>query len=293
MVRLAILTCVIFATVANAFLVTPFHTCTKSTKGKAIFSTTRQKQNLLATSASTSTSTTESDNDDNVEPQVLATGYSQSMDMKEAIQEATEMALEALPRYSKTSGPQKIDLAIVSVSSLYDGSYSPAEVVPAVLEAASAYGEGIQHLVGSTVGGMISSMANTMDGPESSMTRSKPENVLEDLDFDTDEEDDDDVDDYDDVVGPMTRACVPVEREGVPSVSVMLAILPDVNVEVRFLRRRIVMPPCLSYSCLVFLTISHSLSISNVSMFSLSKYICVYIYMLYVFLSFLYRHFIF
>jgi hypothetical protein len=122
-----------------------------------------------------------------VEPQIFASGYSQAIEMTTALQEAVDMALEALP----SAALDKIDLAFVSVSSLYDGNASPSDVVPTVLEAAP----GIQNLIGCTSGGFISSLANldhTQDSP----------------------------------------ACRPIEREGVPGVTVTLMVLPDVSVTV-------------------------------------------------------------
>jgi hypothetical protein len=146
------------------------------------------------------------------EPQVLATGYSQAMDMKEAIQEATDMALRALPRASSTT---KIDLAIISVSSLYDGNTSPSEVVPTILEAASTYGQGIQHLVGSTSGGFVSSRANLDEQQQ------QPEQPsVGDTNDDSENQE------------AMVRSCIPIEREDVPGVSVTLCVLPDVQVKV-------------------------------------------------------------
>lgn len=154
--------------------------------------------------------------DQDIEPQVLATGYSQAINMKEAIEEATDMALEALPK--AISDSSKIDLAIISVSSLYDGNASPSEVVPTVLKAASSYGKGIQHLVGSTSGGLVSSMANSNNEPVAKAKSS----VGEKKDKISSEEKED-----------IVRSCVPIECEGVPAVSVTLCILPDVQVKVR------------------------------------------------------------
>jgi len=122
-----------------------------------------------------------------VEPLVVASGYSQAIEMTTALEEAVDMALEALPR----SALDKIDLAVVSVSSLYDGNAKPSDVVPTVLQAAP----GIQNLIGCTNGGFISSLAN--------------------LDY-----------------KPESPACRPIEREGVPGVTVTFMILPDVSVSV-------------------------------------------------------------
>ena len=127
------------------------------------------------------------------EPQVWSSGYSPKGDFLEAIQDATEIAMAGLPK-----GGAKIDLAIVSVSSLYDGQASPSVLVPAVLSTASTYGAGIQNLVGCTTGGIISSVRNEEYG----------------------------------MVGEGKSACVGIESEGTPGVSVVLGILPDVQLKV-------------------------------------------------------------
>ncbi|KAL3939702.1 MAG: hypothetical protein SGBAC_005623 [Bacillariaceae sp.] len=136
------------------------------------------------------------------DPQVLASGYSQQMELKDAIKEALAMAIqEGLPP-SVADG--KIDLAIISVSSLYDGNASPSEVVPNILEASKELGYDIQNLVGSFSGGFVSSRPNpaafNSDGEESNS-------------------------------GEMIRSCLPIEREGVPGISLTLCILPDVEVQ--------------------------------------------------------------
>ena len=59
------------------------------------------------------------------EPQVLASGFSQNMDMVEALREAVQMAMASLPPPTQNS---EINLAVVSVSSLYDGNASPSLV---------------------------------------------------------------------------------------------------------------------------------------------------------------------
>ena len=126
-----------------------------------------------------------------VEPLVFASGYSQAIEMTTALQEAVDMALEALPLTAR----DKIDLAVVSVSSLYDGNAKPSDVVPTVLQASP----GIQNLIGCTNGGFISSLAN--------------------LDY-----------------TPESPACRPIEREGVPGVTVTFMVLPDVSVSVSLVR---------------------------------------------------------
>jgi indole-3-glycerol phosphate synthase len=133
------------------------------------------------------------------------------MDMKEAIREAVQIALEALP--PPLDETAKIDLAVVSISSLYDGNASPSEVVPAVLEAAKSYGKGIQHLVGSTCGGYIGSRATFQQFPPLQA------------------EENDDEDDEKKKKANAIRACKPVEQEGVPGVSVVLSVLPDVELQ--------------------------------------------------------------
>lgn len=147
------------------------------------------------------------------DPQVLASGFSQNMDLLEAIQEASDMALSALPP-ANDDGSSKIDLAVVSISSLYDGSASPATVVPGFLEATKSYGKGIQYLIGSSNGGYISSMANLEYTTTSTASSG-------DQRGDDDEKDE-----------KALRACTPVEQEGVPGVSVVYCILPDVDVKV-------------------------------------------------------------
>jgi small ligand-binding sensory domain FIST len=135
------------------------------------------------------------------DPQVFASGYSPQLDLLVAIQEATEIALQALP---KPEGKDvAIDLAVVTVSSLYDGQSQPSIVVPAVLQSAAVYGKGIQNLVGCTTGGIVASVANI-------------DNVSSDKEV-------------------QPKACSTIESEGVPGVSVTLCLLPDVNVKVRYI----------------------------------------------------------
>lgn len=131
---------------------------------------------------------------------MFASGYSPQLDLLEAIQEATEIALQALPKPGEHTA---IDLALITVSSLYDGQSQPSVVVPAVLRSASVYGRGVQNLVGCTTGGIVTSVAN-LDMPQTS--------------------------DNDDEVQP--KACSTVESEGVPGVSVTLGLLPNVNIKV-------------------------------------------------------------
>ena len=142
------------------------------------------------------------------EPQVLASGFSQNMGMLEALKEAVEMAMASLPPPTEGSS---IDLAVVSVSSLYDGNASPSLVVPTILATASTYGNGIQNIVGSTCGGFIGSTRLFNDDTT----------VGEHNDGNADSEDREKED--------TVRACLPIEREGVPGVSIVLSLLPDVQ----------------------------------------------------------------
>jgi len=178
----------------------------------------RMPLSLNAESASSGTTVTVTDDkkeDDaiDVQPQVMASGFSQNMDMVEALQEAVEMALASLPPPLENSG---IDLAVVSVSSLYDGNASPSLVVPTILSAASVYGTGVRNLVGSTCGGFIGS---TRTAGSQVAEQGENDGVLGESKKDT----------SDTQEKSVSPSCLPVEREGVPGVSVVLSILPDVR----------------------------------------------------------------
>ena len=156
---------------------------------------------------------------DEKEPQVMSSGYSQSIDLIEAIEEAVKMALEGLPPLSSGEKAQ-IDLAVISVSSLYDGSgagsaSTASSVIPTLLNAAKGYGSGIQHVIGSSSGGVIGSRIIT---DFNSIADEKDGNEGDDKDSDGEK-------------APQSAACRPLEQEGVPCVSVTLCILPDVSVE--------------------------------------------------------------
>lgn len=125
-----------------------------------------------------------------ISPQSIASGYSSNGNLPEAIKEATELALQLLPEADNAS---KIDLAVISVSSLYDGTFSPSIVVPSLLDSASSYGAGIQSVIGSTAGGIVSSIANLERG--------------------------------------VTESCTTVEIEGSLGVSVALFSLPEVEIK--------------------------------------------------------------
>lgn len=170
-----------------------------------------------------------------VQPQVFATGYSNDPDLHTALQQAVNSALAALPPLDGAGGADdsqatrgrshaKIDLAFVTTSSLYNAS--PATVVPAVLSSASVYGRGIDKLIGCTSGGTISSVVGAEEGgeggsataPASRQSTGKGEGSAEDA--------------VTVAAAEAVRECRPVETEGVPGVSVTLALLPDVDVSV-------------------------------------------------------------
>lgn len=161
--------------------------------------------------------------------QVFSSGYSQSIDLTKAIEEAVAMALEGLPPPSTGEGDgtktSQIDLAIISVNSLYDGSgagisSTASLVIPTLLNAAQGYGSGIQHVIGSSSGGVIGSRVVT--------DTSKIQNQNE---KDGDADDKNKNGSSNDRKNIQESACHPLEQEGVPCVSVTLCILPDVNIE--------------------------------------------------------------
>ena len=167
-------------------------------------------------------------------PQVFATGYSNNPDLHAALQQAVNSALAALPpldgaeaEATRGRSDAKIDLAFVTASSLYNAS--PATVVPAVLSIASVYGQGIDKLVGCTSGGTISSVVGGDEGGASaaaaatattaSQSTGKGQGSAAAPDAAAAA-----------AAAAAVRECLPVETEGVPGVSVTLALLPDVDV---------------------------------------------------------------
>lgn len=79
-------------------------------------------------------------------PQAFSTGYSTNPSLSKALSEATLSALSHHPS-------SNIDLAIVHASSLYE---EPSKIISHVLDAVSNAGGSIQHIVGNTAGGIIS-----------------------------------------------------------------------------------------------------------------------------------------
>ena len=164
-----------------------------------------------------------------VRPQVFATGYSNNPDLHAALQQAVNSALAALPplggaEATRGRSDAKIDLAFVTASSLYNAS--PATVVPAVLSIASVYGQGIDKLVGCTSGGTISSVVGGDEGGASAVaaaTASQSTGQGQGAAAAPDAA-------AAAAAAAAVRECLPVETEGVPGVSVTLALLPDVDV---------------------------------------------------------------
>jgi len=134
----------------------------------------------------------------NSEPIAFSSGYSGLDDLQKSLEEATRIALESLPHSSHES---KIDLAIVSVSSIYDAQYSPTLVVPTILKLASDQGFSIQNLVGSYTAGIIGSRHTSSNGNMSNKNN-------------------------DDVHRLST-----VEMDNAPGVVVTFGMLPDTNIQ--------------------------------------------------------------
>jgi len=158
------------------------------------------------------------------EPQVLATGFSNKLDLQAALKDALRAAREGIPPNTKN-----VDLAMVMVSSLYDGSSSSSPisiVVPFLLqEAVEKYKTEILNLVGCTSGGLISSALN-WDAPRQA---SAP---LDEKEGREDTEAHDDDDDFE-LKKQQVKATIPIESEGTPGVSITLCVLPDVEISVR------------------------------------------------------------
>jgi hypothetical protein len=160
-------------------------------------------------SSSSSSSTT------TIQPQIWSNGFSSRADLREAIQEATQQALEGLPPLPATTATtttslQKeksnyIDFAFITISSQYDGQVgNPSScVIPTILDAvanamtATTHFVAIQSILGCTTSTVISSIANPSYG-----TDEKP-------------------------------ACSGIDAEATPAVSILFAKLPDVQIQVR------------------------------------------------------------
>lgn len=147
-------------------------------------------------------------------PQVFATGYSSNPDLLEAITIAVKNALQNLPPpLENHPDPEndKIDLALITISSLYDNQSVPmSTVVPTLLTTAeNEYGliggQGeIRNVIGCTAAGIVSwdsGLINYVQGADGNneATLGLPPKVI--------------------------------ESEGIPGVSVTLAKLPDVELK--------------------------------------------------------------
>eukprot|EP00977_Amphora_coffeiformis_P026711 scaffold29231_cov268-Amphora_coffeaeformis.AAC.4 len=138
-------------------------------------------------------------------PQVFASGYSTNPNLVEALQEAVQMAVGGLPVVSPAATDDDddddaavVDLGLVFVSSLYDGgTVQPATaVIPTVVQAVQDFYGGaiLQELLGCSAAGCIGSTWQD-DGPV------------------------------------VSNNVVTTELEGIPAVTVTLALLPDVQVQ--------------------------------------------------------------
>eukprot|EP00557_Chaetoceros_sp_GSL56_P000242 CAMPEP_0176501240 /NCGR_PEP_ID=MMETSP0200_2-20121128/14050_1 /TAXON_ID=947934 /ORGANISM="Chaetoceros sp., Strain GSL56" /LENGTH=1026 /DNA_ID=CAMNT_0017900103 /DNA_START=71 /DNA_END=3151 /DNA_ORIENTATION=+ len=87
--------------------------------------------------------------DMDVQPQAMATGYSQNPDLILATEEATRQALAYLPTGAN------IDLGLVFVSSIYDGQYSPTVIVPTIVDTCQTENFSLSKLIGCSAGGII------------------------------------------------------------------------------------------------------------------------------------------
>jgi indole-3-glycerol phosphate synthase len=160
----------------------------------------------MSSSSDTNTHDTHDHNDDatstskskEMSPQAVATGYSQNPDMILAIQEASQSALASLPPRAN------ISLAIVHVSSIYDGQHSPTQVVPTIVQLCREKGHEVQTLIGCYAGGLI---GTTHSGSGSNG-------------------------DGDGDGGPITitRGPSTVESEGVAAIAISFLVLPSTTI---------------------------------------------------------------
>ncbi|GKY93531.1 hypothetical protein MPSEU_000320500 [Mayamaea pseudoterrestris] len=173
----------------------------------------RSSSRLSAASGSSSTPSS-------LDPIAFGAGASTKSDLVQAITEAVSLALDSLPRHARA-----IDLGLVSVSSLYDGGIHPVSttVVPAILAALQVYHDDqtknnnqqstnnepytLKNLMGSTVAGCIASVPSRQPS-SSSFSKADASTAF------------------------VTRACQPIEYEGVPAVSITLCVLPDCSARV-------------------------------------------------------------
>jgi indole-3-glycerol phosphate synthase len=160
-----------------------------------------------------------SSNNNSIRPMAFSSGFSTLPDLREAIREAVAMAVSGLPPPPRSQDGEAIttdiDVGWVSITSLYDGgTHSPATtVIPVLLSAlTNDHHRQIEHIIGSSSAGCISSAPRSLAGataPPSGATPdpSRGESAAS---------------------ASTAAACRPVEFDGVPAVSVTLAVLPDV-----------------------------------------------------------------
>ncbi len=162
----------------------------------------------FVTRSGTTTTSSLASSKSNVEPQAIGTGYSQSPDLYTAIQEATDAALQALP---KPLPQNKIDLGTIYVTSLYDNQFSPSQVVPAVLAECNNFYESsdniVQKLVGCYSGGIVGSKLNYKGNASSNGISTENDNKNN------------------------SKVSSTMESEGMPGVVVTLCVLPDTNIK--------------------------------------------------------------
>jgi indole-3-glycerol phosphate synthase len=146
-----------------------------------------------------------------LEPQAFAAGYSTDADLLRALEGAVDGAVSGLP-----SDCGRVDLCIVYVSSLYDGTAAqPALVtVPALLAAARGRGVDVRSVVGCSAAGCIGSLVAAEAPPPPPSSHKKKRRKEEERRN----------------AAAAAAACRPVEHESVPAVSVTLAVMPGVSV---------------------------------------------------------------
>lgn len=129
----------------------------------------------------------------NGKPQVVVTGFSNLPELQAALEDAFRSAMGQIPSTTK-----QIDFALVSVSSLYDGSSSATPitaVVPVLLQKAMhGYNVDVLNLIGCTSAGLVSSLSFP--------------------------------------AGENTSSSTTIETEGSLGVSITLCLLPDIEVRV-------------------------------------------------------------
>ena len=155
------------------------------------------------------------------DPIVFASGSSTQPNLVAALEEAVDQAVAALP-----ASCAQLDLAWISISSLYDGAVGggmgASVVIPTIVQALERqHNIRLQHLIGSSVAGCVTSRASVptrtaviTSGSGSSTPSSSAD----------------------------TQACLPTEYESVPAVSLTVAVLPDTHVSSFYISSADVVP---------------------------------------------------